>query len=92
MRGGDDEERIEPGAAFLDDVAVLDDHQRRSTANAATRLRAEARQRVARMLLPVAVRLEDDRHALAIRGELRDDVLDDPGPEPPRERAMIVAS
>src|SRR5438093_863386 len=81
VRGGDDEERIEPGAPFVDDVAVLHDDERRATAHAATGLRAETRERVAWVLLPIAVRLEDHRHARAVRGELHDDVLDDPRPE-----------
>ena len=81
VRRGDDEKRIEPRATFLDGVAVLHEHERRAAAHAAAGLRTEARERVARMLLPVAVRLEDHRHALAVGGELRDDVLDDPRPE-----------
>ncbi len=92
MRGGDDEEWIEPRAALVDDVPVLDDDERRATAHATTGLRAKPRERVARMLLPVAVRLEDHRHARPVGGELRDDILDDPRAQRARERAVIVAA
>ncbi len=92
MRCGDDEEWIEPGAAFLDDVAVLHDDEGRATAHAAAGLRAETRERVAGMLLPVAVRLEDHGDPCSVGGELRDDVFDDPRTEPLREAAVLVAA
>ncbi len=92
MRRGDDEQRIEPRAALFDDVAILDDNERGAAANTAARLRAQPRERVARMLFPVAVRLEDHRNTRAVGGELRDDVFDDPRSELSRERAVIVAA
>jgi hypothetical protein len=92
MRRGDDEERVDPGAAFLDDVAVLHDHQRGAAAHTATRLRAEARERVRGMLVPIAVRLEHHRRAWRVDRRVRDEVLDAPGPEIARELALVVGA
>ncbi len=73
-------------------MAVLNDNERRAAADAAACLRAQPRERVARMLFPITVRLEDHRNTRAVGGELRDHVFDDPRSELSRERAMIVAA
>ena len=90
MRRRDDEQRIDPRAAFFDDVTVLHDHERRATANAAAGLGTESRERVGGMLLPVAVRLEDHGCAVGLRGEFGDHVLDEPRPDLARERSLVV--
>src|SRR5438093_1231603 len=91
VRGRDDQKRIEPGAALREDMLVLHDHEARAGAYASARLRAEARERVARVLLPVAVGLEHDGHAWRLGGEARDDVLDEPGAALTRQLAEVVA-
>ena len=90
MRGGDDEQRIDPRAAFGEHVTVLDDDERRPGAHAAARLCAETRERVGGMLLPVAVRFEDHRRARRAARESRDEILDAPRAEAPRDVALIV--
>src|SRR5437879_2178366 len=72
-------------------MLVLHDHEARAGAYAYARLRAEARERVARVLLPVAVGLEHDGHAWRLGGEARDDVLDEPGAALARQLAKVVA-
>src|SRR5581483_8644866 len=49
-------------------------------------------ERVGRMLLPVAVGLEHHRRATALRAEVRHDVLDEPRPDAPRERALVLGA
>src|SRR5204862_8254686 len=73
-----------------DDMPVLHDDERRARTNAAARLRAKARERVGRVLLPVAVRLEDDRRAGSLPREVRREVLDEPCAEATRDRAIVV--
>src|SRR5436190_11361594 len=91
MRGGDDEQRIEPGAALGDDGIVSDDDEPRARAHPADRLGAKTGQRVARMVLPVAIGLEHDRRSpLVVARETSENVFDEPRPPLARERAEVV--
>src|SRR6266850_742445 len=92
MRRGDDEQRVYPGAALLDDVTVLHDDERRPAAHSATRLRAETREGVRRVLVPVAVGLEDDGRARRVDRGPRDEILDAPGAEVARELALVIGT
>src|SRR5258706_13464312 len=63
VRGRDDEERVDPRASLLDDVAVLHDAERRAGAHPATRLRTQTSPRVRGMLPPPAIGLAPHRRA-----------------------------
>ena len=78
--GRENQQRIDPRASFREDRAVLDEDEARPTAHAAGRLGAEPCERVARMLLPVAVGLEHQRSASSIGCEAREDVFEQPCP------------
>jgi len=90
MRGGDHEERVDPRAALGTHGAIAYEHDARPGAHGAGRGGREPAQRVARILGPVAVRLEDDRHAAALRRELGDEIVDEPGARGARDRAQVV--
>ena len=85
MRGRDHEQRIEPRASLGDDAPVADDQHRRAASDRARRFGSETRERVPRVLVPVAVGLEHERWP-----EPRDHVLEKPRASLARERAEVV--
>jgi len=89
MHRSDNEERIEPGPSFRGEAAVGDDHQGRPRAHRATGLRAEARERVACRFVPVPVGRQQGR---AVRREVGGEVLEEPGPERPRDGTLSLRS
>ena len=89
MHGRGDEQRIDPRPALVGDAAVLDEHQPRPATHARARRGTETRQRVAQALLPVAIGLQPERGAARRGGEVRDQIVDGPGPEAGGERARL---
>src|SRR6185503_18509617 len=87
----DHQMRVEPRAALVHHTVVANDHELRARAHSARGRGAETSKRVARMLFPIAVRLEDDRRGLRLRGEPGHDVIQQPRALLTREAAEIVA-
>src|SRR6266550_6680759 len=91
MRRRDNEVRIEPRASLAQDTLVANDDELRAAADAACGRRTKPRQRVARVLLPIAIGLQEDRRDSRIRCEPSDHVIDQPCALLTREGAEVVA-
>ena len=87
----DHEVRIEPRAALAQNALVANDYELRARAHAACGRRTEPGQRVARVLLPIAIGLQEDRRDSRIRCEPSDHVIDQPCALLTREGAEVVA-
>ena len=88
----DHEVRIEPRAALAQNALVANDYELRARAHAACGRRTEPGQRVARVLLPIAIGLQEDWRDSRIRCEPSDHVIDKPRALLAREGAEVIAS
>ena len=92
MRGRDHEVRVQPRAALAHDAVIAYDHELRARAHSAGGRRAKASKRIARVLLPVAIRFKEDRGDPRVRREPGHDVVEQPRPLLTGERAEVVAA